>query len=95
MPGQVRHLERVPQHVLRVAGAEVQPAQVVDQLLVQPDDVGLRAPPASPSRWICRSISSCVSLTISSIRVGWMRPSWISFSSANLGDLAADAVEAR
>ena len=33
---------------------------------------------------MCCSISSWVSLTTSSIRVGWMRPSWISFSSAIL-----------
>ena len=33
---------------------------------------------------MCSSISSCVCLTSSSIRVGWMRPSWISFSSASL-----------
>ena len=33
---------------------------------------------------MCCSISSWVSLTTSSIRVGWIRPSWISFSSATL-----------
>ena len=33
----------VPQHVLAVAGAEVQPAQQVDQPLVQAVDVGLLA----------------------------------------------------
>ena len=32
---------------------------------------------------MCFSISSCVSLTTSSIRVGWMRPSWISLFSAS------------
>ena len=38
--GQERHFDRVPQHVLAVAGAEPQPAQQVDHLLVQPRHVG-------------------------------------------------------
>ena len=48
--GQERNLERVPEHVLGIAGAELEPAQVVEQLLVQADDVrllgGLLAEPA-------------------------------------------------
>ena len=40
-PRQVRHFQRVPQHVLRIAGAEVKPAQIVEHFLVQADDVGL------------------------------------------------------
>ena len=42
-PGQERHLDRMPQHVLAVAGAEVQPAQQVDDPLVQAVDVDLLA----------------------------------------------------
>ena len=40
-PGQERHLDRVPEHVLRVAGAELEPAQVVQQLFVQVDHLCL------------------------------------------------------
>ena len=82
--GQVGDLERVPEHVLRVAGAELEPAQVVEQLLVQAGDVGLLRRLVADAGGCACSISSCVSLTISSIRVGWMRPSTISFSSASL-----------
>ena len=38
-PGQEGHLDRVPQHVLAVAGAEVEPPQQVDDPLVQAVDV--------------------------------------------------------
>ena len=37
-----------------------------------------------PTWRMCRSISSWVSATTSSIRLGWIRPSRISFSSASL-----------
>ena len=81
--GQKRHLDRVLQHVLRVAGAELEPAQQVEQLFVQARTFASCAA-ARPSWRMCRSISSCVSMTTSSMRVGWIRPSWISFSSASL-----------
>ena len=84
MPGQVGDLDRVLQHVLRVAGAELEPAEVVEQLLVQ---ARRRSPPGRrPGRaGGCAAPSPPASrLTISSIRVGWIRPSWISFSSASL-----------
>ena len=42
-PGQEGHLDAVPQHVLAVAGAEVEPAQEVDDPLVQAVDVDLLA----------------------------------------------------
>ena len=42
MPAQVRHLQAVLQHVLAVAGAELQPAQQLHQLLVQRADVRLQ-----------------------------------------------------
>ena len=55
--GQKRHLDRVPQHVLAVAGAELQPAEQLDDLLVQARHVGLLgglladlADDAAPSR---------------------------------------------
>ena len=95
MPARHATSARVVQHVLPVAGAELQPAH-------QPQDLrdGGRAGPsskatASPSLRTASSISSLTFSTTSSMRAGWMRPSAISRSIACLRDLAAVGIEAR
>ena len=47
---QVRALDRVREHVLAVAGAELQPAEQLGQLGVEALDVGVEARPARPAR---------------------------------------------
>ena len=92
--GEERHFDRVPQHVLAVAGAEVQPAEQVDR----PSRAGRgRRLPARPPR----RASGCAARSPSAFRRrsprsarGWMRPSAISLLSDMPGDLAADRVEA-
>ena len=46
--GDERDFDRMPQHVLAVAGAEVQPAQQIDDLRVQAADLRLPAAASSP-----------------------------------------------
>ena len=80
--GDEGHFDAVPQHVLAVAGAEVQPAQQVDQPLVQAVDgqfqAGLFADLLDvPLQLLLRGD------TISSIRAGWMRPSAMSLFRAS------------
>ena len=92
--GEERDFDRVPQHVLAVAGAEVQPAEQLYSTLGCTPWTSASWTASSPIFWMCASISFCVSATTSSIRVGWMRPSAISLFSDMAGDFAADGVEA-
>ncbi len=91
---EVRHLDRVPQHVLAVARAEVQLAHRLDDLRVQAADVRLDHrvvaeldDPLAPCP--CGPVS-----TTSSMREGWTRPSATSFCSDSAGDRPPDRVEA-
>ena len=74
-------LEAVIEHVLAIARAELQAAEELHQLLVNGADVRLADGLPCRTSMMCFSISFCVSITTSSMRVGWMRPSWISLPS--------------
>ena len=83
MPGDVRGLDQVLEHVLPVRGAVAQPAEQRDQLRVDVGDARPRParprPPAGtaarPRAWRCSKTSS--------MRCGWIRPSRTSFSSVS------------
>ena len=90
--GEERDLQRVPQDVLRVAGAEMEPAQVVQQLLVQPDDVGLQGRLlAQPADVLLQLL---LGLLDDLLDPGGMDAAVLDQSlQRDLGDLAPDAVE--
>ena len=73
-------LQAVTQHVLPVARAVTQAAEHRDDRLGDVRDSSPPAPPPCRSSISSSSISLLVLATISSIRAGWMRPSWTSFS---------------
>ena len=68
--GDEGHFDAVPQHVLAVAGAEMQPAQQVDQPLVQAADGQLPGRRPRPASGCASPTRFCVASTISSMRVG-------------------------
>ena len=90
---QVGDLERVLQHVLAVAGAELAAGRAGARASRAASATLASSTACLPSSRMCFSISACVSVTTSSMRVGWMRPSWISLVQGEPGRLAADVVE--
>ena len=93
--GDERHFDRMPQHVLAVAGAVVQPAEQVDDSFVAGRGLAFPARPLRRSCWICASISFCVSATSSSIRDGMDAAVGDQLVERDAGDFAAHRIEAR
>ena len=93
-PGQVRHFHRMPQHVLGIAGPEVQSSQVVDQLLVQADHVRLeRRLFAQPMNMTIHVFMGLLDDLLDPRRVDSAVLDQL--LERQLGDLAANAVESR
>ena len=79
--GEEGHFDRMPQHVLAVAGAEAQPAQQMDDRSMQSGDVGFLRRFFAQFLDVLLHLASAFRATTSSIRAGWMRPSAISLLS--------------
>ena len=93
MPGEEGHLDGVAEHVLRVACAELEPSQVVQQLLVQAGHVRLLG------GFLAQSANVLLHLLLGFLDdlldPGGVNPAVLDqLLQRDLGDLAANAVEA-
>lgn len=76
------HFDGVHQHILPIAGAVIQPSQQLYQFVVQTVYIGLQNGTFALLADAVFPASRRAFSTISSILVGWILPSAISFSSA-------------
>ena len=92
--GQVGDLDRVPQHVLRIARAELEPAEEVEELVVQAGDVRLLRGGLAELADV--RLHLLLGLADELLDPGRVDPAVLDqLFERELGDLAADVVEAR